>query len=152
MMGRCLLLAKRELHGVEPVSWERLRDQWSLSAKGLMPIAPVVIATAVVVAIFALVWYGRSRVRRRQRDAPRRIFRQVISGFGLTRAEVSLLIRIAHHQHLPTPLVLVLSPATFEHHAQAYERSGGFHLSGRATFDEGIDRIRQIVFGVTGDQ
>jgi hypothetical protein len=46
-------------------------------------------------------------------DKPRRLFREVLAGLGLTRAERSLLRRLAHDLGLAHPAVIVLGIRPF---------------------------------------
>jgi len=147
MMACFFLLAKRDLHGAPPVSWQHLQEQWSFSAKHLMPVTPILVVVVLLTTVMILIGCWRSGIFRRLRPTSLQIFRQVIHDLGLARGEVSLLIRIAHHQHLPSPLTLMLSAATLEHHAQAYAQSIAVGSHRRGQFDIQIGRIKEVVFG-----
>lgn len=142
------MLANRDLQGVQPISWHRLQEQWNLSTEGLMPVAPIVIAALLLGGVMVIVSGWRSGKLFGLRSAPRRIYRQVIGDFGFTHSEKRLLVRIARQQQLPTPLTLLLSATTFEHHVGDYARATDPRP--RAKFDARVERVREIIFGVTG--
>lgn len=58
--------------------------------------------------------------RRHDKRAPLRTFKQLANEIGIGSGDQALLVRIARQQALPTPLTLLLSSATFEHHLQRY--------------------------------
>lgn len=148
MMGNWLLLAKRDLQGAPPVSWHRLQEQWHFTAKGLMPVAPVLVVVAILTAVVILVGCWRSGLFRRLRPTSLIIFNQVIQDLGLDRPEISLLVRIAHQQHLPSPLTLVLSAATLDHHVRAYAQSIASGDRRHVQLENQIRRIKQVLFDI----
>ncbi len=89
-------------------------DPNSATAKWLMGLG-----AALVVALLAL-WLWERHKLHRDRPRPIRIFLRTARGAGLAAADLWLLYRIARRRGLPSPLTLLLSPATLGHHAQLY--------------------------------
>lgn len=148
MMVNWLLLAKRDLQGAPPVSWHRLQEQWVFTAKGLMPVAPILVTVAILTVVLVLVGCWRSGQFRRLRPTSLRIFNQVIQGLGLARSEISLLVCIARQQQLPSPLTLVLSAATLDHHVRAYAQSIAADSRRRGQVENQIRHIKQVLFDI----
>jgi hypothetical protein len=82
---------------------------------------------------------------RHLRPSPFWTFHHVAMRCGLTLGERVLLWRIARQQRLPSPLTLLLSPATMRHHARAYARVNA-PAAGRAAFMHRVARLRRKVF------
>ncbi len=137
--------AGRELNGGPPIAWSRLRQQWHLGADRLMPVTPIVVAVLCLVAALAIMWGWRSGRLPGRRWTRLKVYRRVIGDFGFSGAEKRLLVSIARQQRLPSPLALLLSAATFEHHAQAFGQTVRPQRRGR--FDTCVAHIRQVVFG-----
>lgn len=139
------ILAVRDLTGAQPVSWSRLQQQWQLSSDGLLALTPVIVAMVACGVVLAVWWLWRSDVRRRLRAVPVQVFLDVVHGLGLSRAQQWLLIRAAQQQGLPSPLTLVLSEATFEHHTQAYTQS--VRAGRRPQVVARLRRAHRVLFG-----
>ena len=84
------------------------------------PVTSAVLVALGLVLLLASIWGWRWHQRRHLRSEPIRVFHQVASQVGMSLKQQWLLVRIARQQHLPTPLTLMLSGKTLEHHAQAY--------------------------------
>ena len=65
-------------------------------------------------------------------------------GLNLTAADLWLLYRIARQQRLPTPLTLLMSPATLRHHAGRFTESFGAGRTERVT--NHVERVAQRIF------
>lgn len=142
-----LLQAKRDLQGAPPVSWYRLQDQWRFSGEGLMPVGPLLAVVALIAVVLILIRGWRSGLFSRRTVTPVSIFRHVIRDWGLARSEVSLLIRIARQQQLPSPLTLVLSAATLDHHVRAYAKSIADGSHRHIQLDSQVRHIAHVLFG-----
>lgn len=141
------ILGKRQWREVQPVSWDRLQQNWRLSAEDLISIKPFLIAALILAVCLGAIWMWKAGQVRRGRSMPVRVFNQVVQGLGLTRADRWLLIRIAHHLALPSPLTLVLSDTTFGHYLDQYTQT--IDAKRRAKIQNRAARIRRVLFGVT---
>lgn len=110
---------------------------------------PLLILLAVVLALMTVMWGVERRRRRGGRPATRPIavFRALARELGLTWTDQWLLIRIAHHQKLPTPMTLLLAAGTLDHHARQYAMS--INLLRRSLALNRAEAIRHRLFGVT---
>jgi len=70
----------------------------------------------IIAGLCARPWLQRWQ----QRLIPLRTFRQLADEFGISTRDQALLIQIAKQQSLPSPLTLILSGATLNHHVQRY--------------------------------
>ena len=143
------ILSKRQWRDVQPVSWDRLQQDWQLSAEELLPIKPFLIAVLVLAVFLGVMWIWKVGQIRRLRSTPVRIFNEVVHGLGLTLADRWLLIRVAHQQALPSPLTLVLSEATFGYHLEQYTQT--VRAKRRAKIQSRVARIKRVLFGITRD-
>ena len=114
-------------------------DNSLVSMKWLLVIAVAILAGAGI-------WWGvllLGRLRRHVR--PLVVFFGIAMRLELTWQQSVWLIRVAHRQGLFTPLTLLLSGSTLEHHATAY----GAKLTGRAAQQsvEHLHAIRGHLFG-----
>lgn len=86
----------------------------------MIPLEWIAIAAGlIIVAITAISLYRWHRTRH-LRSNPPMVFHRVAREAGLSWSQQVLLWRIARQQSLPTPLTLMLSPATLDHHARLY--------------------------------
>lgn len=122
---------------------EQIRKGWQSGAT--IDPKPVLIAVGVLAAVLGAVWFRKTNKLRRQRNRPIRIFSDIVADFGLTSPDRRLLTRIARQQQLPSPLTLILSPATFDHHVQRHCATLG--ISSQSRFTQRLQRIRQALFG-----
>ena len=132
--------------GPQVVPWHRLVDQWYFGGDQLMSVWSFFAAAMIVASIVGLLWLWRWGSARRHQLTPMRIFHQVLAGLGLTQSDKGLVVRIARQQSLITPLTLVLSEGTFEHHLNQYAQS--VRPRRRAKDLAHAARIQQILFGV----
>lgn len=104
------------------------------------------VLVGVLLLIFGL-WLGQRRRRGEVHAAPIATFRKVAGALGLPLSDQVLLIRLAHQENLPSPITLLLSPATLAHHAShhAAQLNG---RRGRALLDR-TEAISQVLFGGT---
>ena len=102
--------------------------------------------TALTVAIALLgllaVAYFRRTVRRLE---PLAVFRRIACGLDLSVPQQWRLMHIARQQKLSSPLTLLLSPATFNHHAEHYLQQ----IKPRrvAPLRTQLDQLRQHIYG-----
>ncbi len=129
----------------EVVSWEVLSQQWRLRSSDLIPIESVIVVVTFLTTAFVMMLYWRRRRMQKPKQAPGKLLSQVVEGFGLTSADIRLLVRVAHQQELPSPITLLLSEATFDHHIHQHVESG--HTRAKKRIQSRLDRIRQILFG-----
>ena len=139
-----IISAKRKLREVDPVAWSRLQNEWRLSSDSLLSLKPFLIAVVISAVVLAAVWMWRNGKLLRLRSGSVQIFHDVVKGFGLTATDKWLLIRVAHQQDLPSPITLILSESTFEHHTQAYTSSVSSYQ--RTKIKPKMDRIRHLIF------
>ena len=128
----------------EVVSWEVLRQQWRLKGSDLIPIESVIVVVTFLTTAFVMMILWRRRNVEKPKHAPMQLLSQVVEGFGLTPADLRLLVRVARQQELHSPITLLLSPATFDHHVRQHIESDNTRVGQRARSQ--LDRIRQVLF------
>jgi len=141
-----ILLPPANLAALNPLrNWSEFQRLWqdrsSLIYQPLLPVLLVVLA--VISVLLAGLWLWERRRQRTLRARPISTFHQVAREMGLSIPDQWLLSRIAHAAKLPTPLTLLLSPATLLHHANPYVRT----LPRRrvAGVSSRVDRIRAML-------
>ena len=102
------------------VNWDTLQREWVFSGHRLMSIWSFFGAALLLGTVIAGLWAWRRYRAGSIKSTPMMIFHQLARGLGISATDEWLLIRISHHESLPTPLTLLLSPTTFEHHTHAY--------------------------------
>ncbi len=84
------------------------------------PTYGVVLALSGLLVILLALWgYKRAR-QRRMAAGPTIVFHRIANTVGLSLHDQWLLLRISRQQLLPTPITLMLSGSTLEHHARDY--------------------------------
>ena len=122
-----------------------MQDNWSFTGKHLMPAWSFFIVAAVLVLVITGLWLWRRYQAGQLRSSPVMIFHHIARRRGLSLADQWLLIRIARHQALPTPLTLLLSPQTLRRHAHLYLLDLG--PTGRGKVHHRIEALVQSLFG-----
>ena len=104
----------------------------------------LMIAVGAMLLLLSALSIARWWKHRNEHARPLRVFLTASSMAGLGYADRWLLLLIARRQSLESPLTLMLSPGTFDHHAKAY-------LSRRRWRREAVRRrsqsIRESLFG-----
>ncbi|MEX0777105.1 MAG: hypothetical protein WD042_15480 [Phycisphaeraceae bacterium] len=101
---------------LEAISEAFVNERFGVPTAGLVICAVVL---AVLLGLGVRRWWGQQQGQ----AAPLRTFSHIAGDLGLTWVEQWLLWRIARQQQLPTPLTLLISPATLDHHAGRYVQS-----------------------------
>lgn len=84
------------------------------------PMTSLVLVGLGLLLLFGAIAGWRWHQRRHERSAPLGIFHRIAAQMGLTLRQEWLLVKIARHQSIPTPLTLLLSGSTFAHHAKPF--------------------------------
>ena len=92
----------------------------NFDSSGAMNWRWIAVAGSAVALVVLGLWLWKRSQSRDLRTAPILTFRRVAAALGLGLSDQLMLIRIARHEALPSPLTLVLSPATLAHHASHY--------------------------------
>ena len=105
--------------------WPEVARIWRSAAKlPYLSTGQVVLGLGgLVVVVATLLWWIERRRSRTQRAHPLALFQRLATEMGLGLSDRWLLIRIARQQGLSSPLTLLLSPATLEHHARNYAQA-----------------------------
>ena len=98
---------------------DAIKNHWSGAQ---MPPTIFIVIAIVLLMMLAVVWYWKWQNTRYLRSEPILTFRYIAKEVGLTMREQVLLIRIAHRLGLASPLTLILSQGTLEHHVELYAR------------------------------
>jgi hypothetical protein len=104
----------------------------------------VVIAAGFLLILVGALSFRAWHQRHGLRSTPLAIFNRIAGELGLTLSEQWLLLRVARHQRLPTPLTLLLSHATLEHHVSAFLEP--MSRPRRELLTERFARIRKRLF------
>ena len=86
----------------------------------LWPISYLVVVGLLLALLLIGLWLWKWRNRQFPGWAGLVIFHHLADELELSLPDQWLLVRIARVNHLPNPLVLLLSPATLEHHARQF--------------------------------
>lgn len=97
--------------------------QQHLSGDGLIPTHWLLIAVGGIIVLLTGLSIARWWKHRDEHSHPLLVFSTTASLAGLGYKNQWTLLVIAHHQSLGSPLTLLLSPGTFDHHAKAYLES-----------------------------
>jgi hypothetical protein len=84
------------------------------------PTSGFVMALAGLLIMLLALWGYKSARQRRYAASPAVIFHRLGDHVGLSLQDQWLLLRISRQQALPTPITLMLSGTTLDHHARAY--------------------------------
>lgn len=103
---------------------------------------PLLLSLACLLMGAALL-YGLWLYRHRDRHPlPQMTYHRLARAMGLSLGQRLRLWRVARRRGLASPITLMLCPATFDHHVEAYRRSRASLRWGGGRFD----RIRQRLF------
>jgi len=102
-----------------------------------------VVAVGLVCVAGAWVAWRRYRTRD-QRSHPGAVFRHIARRVGLGWFDRRLLTSIAREQQLPSPITLLLSSATFSHHADAHAQD--MPTARAARFHARCARLKRSLF------
>ena len=99
-------------------SLKDIQDNWSDGTT--MPIQWIVLAAGMLLVSFSVIslyrWWKSGQIW----SSPLVIFYRLASDVGLDMSDQWLLWCIARREDLPSPLTLLMSPATLAHHARRY--------------------------------
>ncbi|MEE9211554.1 MAG: hypothetical protein V3U29_02770 [Phycisphaeraceae bacterium] len=112
--------------GPDPGWYDRARElgrQLKFDGSVLFPPQYFFLGAAVLLLVIAALWLGKRHQQRHLRPRPLATFNQIAAAMGLSLNDRWLLIRIARHQDLPSPLTLILSSPTLHHYAQCYTQA-----------------------------
>jgi hypothetical protein len=127
--------------------WEELRRAWADPAShqyySLFPM--LLILACVLAAVASGLWLWERHKHRHLRSTPLRTFHHAAQTVGLGLSDQWLLARIARSERLISPLTLLLSSATLDHHARRYLDTLSPRRRGR--FQARIDQIGGMLFG-----
>jgi len=85
-----------------------------------VPLSGILITFGALICIMIVLYTIKKWRRRREQSQPINVFKRVAKRVGLHPADQHLLMRIARHQNLPSPLTLLLSATTLRHHAHYF--------------------------------
>ncbi|MEX0743960.1 MAG: hypothetical protein WD118_00045 [Phycisphaeraceae bacterium] len=94
-----------------------ISEHWHES---LIPVGSAIAAGAALLIVLLTAWLWTRWQHRHEHPRPWRVFHQTAAHMGLTWRERWLLICIARHEKLPSPLTLMLSRRTLWRHARHY--------------------------------
>lgn len=140
-----LILAQAEPVGAAPGKnrWSQISE--TFSSEELISPHWLLIAAGAVLLLLSTLSIARWWKHRNEHARPLRVFSTVARMAGLGYADRWLLFRAARHQSLESPLTLLLSPGTFDHHVKAYldTRPGWRRQAVRSR----AQSIRECLFG-----
>ena len=123
-------------------TFQNLVDHWSSHRLLSLRFILVFLMMLLVLLCGLRIWHlYRNRHARQQ---PIASFVSVARLLGLDWPQQWILIRIARHQGLPSPLTLLLSAATLRHHAQRYVKSIVRYR--RAKVSDCVSSVQRILF------
>lgn len=102
-------------------------------------------ASALLIFAVGLAAMTRWHQQRKLRSKPLLTFHRLANALKLSLKDQWLLTRIARNQALPNPIPLLLSPATFDHHINAYVQP--LSASRRARVRQQLAVVQRHIFG-----
>jgi hypothetical protein len=106
----------------------------------------VAIAVALMVAMrMGWQWW----LARRRRMEPVHVFEEIALGAGLDAKDQKLLMTIARMEGLTSPITLMLSPATLDHHAR--QATAKMSKGQAESAQPELRRIARVLFDVAGE-
>ncbi len=102
--------------------------------------AALLVVLAILLPMAAHHYYRQRRLRAK----PLATFQRVAGDIGLSLRDRWLLLKIARHEALPSPLTLLLSRATLHHHARQYAQ--GLVVSRRLKVMRRVAALRQMLY------
>ncbi len=114
------------------------------SGSGLFNATSALIAIGLLLTVAGLWVAWRRRQTRERRSHPAAVFKTIANQLGLGAVDRWRLRRIAKAESLPTPLTLLLSPATLTHHTRAYAAKAGAGQSRQ--WIQWADRLNKRLF------
>lgn len=126
-----------------------LIENWSFNADQLLSARTAMTILGLLVALVLVLWLWRWYRQRAEHTGPIATFQTAAVHFGLNWQDRWLLIRISLQQNLPSPITLMLSSATLEHHAHGYVESVSPKRRQRVLTR--IDRISRQLFGTSAE-
>lgn len=125
-------------------TFQEIQAAWRFDGSALIETGTVLAVVGLLIALALSLWlWQRVRVRS-VRDAPNLLFRRAAGEIGLSAVDQRLLERIARHQGLSSPLTLLMSPNTLDHHASHYVRT--LPMGEARAVQQGVARVREVVF------
>ncbi len=97
--------------------------QSHLSGDGLIPTHWILIAAGAIIVLLTGLSIARWWKHRDEHSHPLLVFSTTAGFAGLSYRQQWALLLLAHQQALASPLTLMMSPGTFDHHAKAYLES-----------------------------
>jgi hypothetical protein len=91
-----------------------------VSSDGLIPIHWLLIAAGGIIVLLCGLSIANWWKHRGEHSHPLLVFSTTAQLVGLSYRNQWTLLRLAHQQSLTSPLTLMLSPDTFDHHAKTY--------------------------------
>lgn len=128
--------------GPAPHRLAQVHENWG--GQTMIPVQWIVIALGVVLIVVGALAFRQWSLASDRRPRPWRVFYSVANSLGLPLYDQWLLMRIARHEALPTPLTLLLSPRTMRYHAQQFADA---HPRRKAAVMTRVANIRRTVFG-----
>jgi hypothetical protein len=135
--------------GLKEGGWERAAQEMFGGAfentHNVFPVTGFSIAAVGLIVLMLAIWGWKYNQQRHLRSTPMAIFHRIAGHLHLNLQQQWLLLRIARQQTLPSPLTLMLSSATLEHHASQYAKQ--MPQRRRSEFNARITAIRSTLFG-----
>lgn len=101
--------------------WEDIQKHWKLSTEDLnIPLWPLVAAGVMIAGVVLGVWAWRQFGGASSCSAGVMTFHRIAKQIGVSLGDQWLLFRISQRQSLATPLTLMLSRGTLQHHGKEY--------------------------------
>jgi len=110
-----------------------------------VPVSGLLMTLGALVCLLVVLYLIKKWKRRREQSRPINVFKRVAKRVGIHPADQHLLMRIARHQNLPSPLTLLLSATTLRHHAHYYAEAQPARQ--RTQIMSRIAAIRRDLFG-----
>ena len=126
-----------------PLSLQEISRSWN-QTQTLFPLSWLMVSLGAALAIVAVAVWLRKRRQRIDTPSASDLWRSFAERAGLGFRDRRLLERISRQQRLPSPLTLLVCPATFDHHAARYAEQAG--TGGPDELRRRVTSLRQRLF------
>jgi hypothetical protein len=119
-----------------------IRDRFA-DGGGWADMVLTLLGLAVFVGLLFVVFEVQRRIRRKEIDHPRKLFRTLMTQLGLTVRQRDLLRRMARELRIEHPTILLLGPGIYRSYAERWTSQSARQP---ATIHTELDQLARVLF------